>query len=218
MPTVTISANTGADFSGASETELFSGSPTTNYSSTNFPGITKYAAGDHRHTMFRYDCSGISGPVTVSDATLSINIAAISGAHVASLRRILQALVMTQATWNIYATSSNWATAGGLSDGTDRVATASGATASFSTTGVKTFTGAGMLTDVEGWINGSLSNYGWHGERTDAANDFRYNTLTASEGADTQRPSLSITYAAAASARAPRPRYLNQAVKRAAFH
>jgi hypothetical protein len=194
MPTVTVSKNTGADYAGATDTNLVSTAPTTNYATAINADISKYAVGDHNHALFVFDVSAIGAGQTVSAATWSgvVYYGNLYG-YTVSARRVLRDVVITQSTWNIWKTSNNWGTAGGISDGADRVGTASGATASITGTGTWTIS-SGLTADVEGWINGTLSNYGWHFARTDAGEDTHYIGFYSAEGTDGSRPSLSITY------------------------
>ena len=81
--------------------------------------------------------------------------------------------VVNQATWNLFSTGNSWTAGGGLSDGADR-ASAVSATAVIAPVVLNTYyawTGAQLLADVQAFVSGSLPNYGWHLERTDATND-----------------------------------------------
>lgn len=93
------------------------------------------------------------------------------------------------ATWlHTFYSSSTWAAAGGDFAG------AASATLSVGDVGVYTWTGAGLKADVQEWLNGTASNFGWllFGEET-ALNtarrfDSRENTVAAN------RPALTVHY------------------------
>jgi hypothetical protein len=203
MPTETIGDRGTDTYAGSVDVKLRGLNPTTNYASAEL-GIFKYATGpDHEHTLVKFTgLSSISGPVTVSAATLYLYFYTGEGSgnnttHEA--RRLLRDWVENQATWNIFSTGNSWATAGGLSDGNDRVAAVSGSNtfAGNAAAGYQAFTGAGLATDVEGWINGTFPNYGWHLERQGTGNDARYRYFRSSEYTTaSQRPYLEITYTA----------------------
>ena len=86
--------------------------------------------------------------------------------------------------------STLWATAGGEFAAATSATTVIPAT----TSGSHTWTGAGLVTDVQGWKNGTLPNYGWImiGNENENANARRYGSRTNS-GASI-RPQLTVTY------------------------
>lgn len=201
MPTATIGDQTGATYAGSIDAEIHEGTATTNYGSADLFSADKYAAGDQRNTLISFTgLSSIAGPVTVSAASMFLYMDnnSVFNDITVSARRLLRNWVEAQATWNIFSTSNNWGTAGGLSDGVDRNSTVvATALINSSTPGYIEFTGAGLLTLVQDWINGAANNYGLHLERTDAsANDNSYIQWRSSEHTTaTTRPYLSVTYA-----------------------
>jgi hypothetical protein len=201
MPTVTIGNNTGNTHAGTDDAQLRQLEATTNFGSEITIAVAKFGAGDHTHGVIKFSgLTSIVAPVTVSAATLRLWLEDTGGditprAH--DIRRLLRNWVEAEATWNICSTGNNWGTAGGINDTSDRVSAASG-TGSFATTGAYiSITGAGLITDVQDIINGSVSNFGWHLDRQGGGEDGEFRIFTSSEGADGQRPVLDVTYEAA---------------------
>lgn len=210
--TATIGDNTGNTFSGTVDVTLKSNVPTTNLDLGALE-VHKYGVGDHGNSLIKFTgLSNITGPVTVTSATLYVYpVAAASGGIDLAAHRLLRNWVEGEATWNVYSTGNNWGTPGGISAGIDIVGTAS-ATASFDSTTLayRSWSSAGLIADVEAWINGTASNYGWLIQRVGAGDDGSYHIFTDSEGADATRPYLDITYTSAGSSSAVRHRVINQ--------
>ncbi len=62
-------------------------------------------------------------------------------------------------------------------------------------------TGAGLVADIQGFVDGSLSNYGWVLRRTDGSADSTAHVFhSASSGSSGERPYLSVTYTTSATA------------------
>jgi hypothetical protein len=202
MPTVTIGDNTGDDFSGTEDARIMEANATTNYGSASQIEIDKFSASNWVMSLLRFTgLSSISGPVTVSSATLNIWWeSGASPAQTISARQCIRNWVEAELTWNVFSTGNNWGTAGGLNDSTDRVSTivADAAVSGVGSPRYISLTGAGIAALVEGWINSSITNHGFHVERTDAQNDSSFALFTSSEGSDGQRPYLEVTYEAAA--------------------
>lgn len=194
MPTVVIGHNTGDDYSGIEDNRLVQLAATTNYGTNNrfdmHEGVTnQYSYGIIRVTGL----SNISAPVTVSSAVLSLCQATGGYTQTYSFRRLLRAWSVSQSTWNIYSTGNNWSTAGGISDGYDRVSDVSATLTSGSNNGVY-YKSGDLSADVEDFINGDLTNNGWHGERSDGSGDSQNNRYHSSESDDGYRPYLTVTY------------------------
>ncbi len=93
------------------------------------------------------------------------------------------------ATWNhTFFDDQLWTTQGG-----DFIADAS-ATTTVSTTGAYSWSGAGLIDDVQGWLDGSISNYGWIGigDETVAATAKRFNSRTNGSNV----PTLTVQFSA----------------------
>jgi hypothetical protein len=196
MPTVVIGNNTGDDYSGTEDTMLRSAFPDDNYGSNIDFNVQRYASGNHVTSLVRFTgLSSISSRVSVSSASLYIfKNGGNSNNNTITARALLRNWSESVATWNVYSTGNSWATAGGLSDGTDRSSNVSATIISGDTGEYKTFSSAQLAADVEGCINGDASNYGWHFERTDGSNDSTYSEFSSSNNDDGQRPYLSVTY------------------------
>lgn len=196
MTTVVISDNAGADFSGTDDCQIKSGAATTNYGSDGTMEVTKWAVGDHLHSLLKFTgLSNITGPVTVSSATLELYLSSGDpGTHTISMYRLLRNWVESQATWNIFSTSNNWGTAGGL-NATDRSSTLTASASVNNTSEYKSFTSAQLAQDVQDFINGVNPNYGWHFERTGGGDDNQGRIFHTSESvSDTSRPKLTVVY------------------------
>lgn len=103
---------------------------------------------------------------------------------------------MTGLAVEVLGITSPWGTAGGT-NATDRSSTVSGSV-STATADASTYvqiTGAGLIADVQGFVDGSLTNNGWHCEDgTTPPADSRLRIFTSSEGVSGQRPYLEVTY------------------------
>lgn len=207
MPTVTIGDNTGGSantYSGTIDTQIKDASSSSNFGGDASFEVHKYDVGNHGMGLIALTgLSNITGPVTVSAASLFLWVNSGSGADIViTAKRLLRNWVESEATWNNYAGGNAWTTAGGLSDGNDRSATISGTT-TFTLPSGETGTyhelvgGAQFIADVEGFINGTFSNFGWHLERTDGADDTTFIQFASSEGPNANRPYLSVTFTSA---------------------
>lgn len=202
MPTVVISRNTGADFSGVEDTFLEEVNPTTNRGSATFGETTKYDTGNHQHALLAFSgLANITGPVTVTAVTLELwQNSEFAGPHTISARRMLVSWTEAGATWNTRNGSTGWTAVGALGNGSDRSSTVSDAQSIGTATGqYYAWSSAQLIADVEDMINNG-ANHGWHFERTDGADDFGFNVWASSEGTDGQRPRLTVTYSAGGAA------------------
>lgn len=198
MTTALIGDNTtGMTYTGSIDTELSSAAPTTNAETGTTYYASKYSVGDHRNIVIKFGgLSNITGPVTVSAATLYLYYLTGAADVVVSLYECLRAWVEAQATWNIYSTGNNWGTAGGTNASDRGSVIGTGTNGGSLAAGYYAYTGSGLVTLVQGWINLTTTNNGLHLERTDGADDNKYNQFTSSEGTDGQRPYLDVTYTA----------------------
>jgi len=203
MTVSVIGDNTGDDYSGTEDAQLKEGAATTNYGSNANFEVGKYDSGDYTNGLVSFSgISNLPASLTVSSAVLSLYLEGADGeggSHTIQAKRLLRDWVEAQVTWTIWKTSNNWTSGGGESNGNDRSATLSTENTSLGTTTGQyySFTDiAEMQSNVEDFADGTLSNYGWHLERTDAVQDQHYRVFTSSEGADGQRPYLSVTYTA----------------------
>jgi hypothetical protein len=203
--TTVISDNTTGsyigDYTGTDDAALQEADPTSNHGADSQFEVSKYGSGSHTHLLIRFaGLSNITGPVTVTAVTLGMYLTNSDEAasHTINIYRALRAWNVSQTTWNVYTTGNNWTTAGALSSGNDRAASTSGQITGVQTplvwvTVTQTTTG-GLIDDVQGWINGTVTNNGWHLERNGTGNDSQYRIFTDSDGTNGERPYLSVTY------------------------
>jgi hypothetical protein len=201
MPTVIISDDTGADFSGVEDVRIRLAAPTSNDGSGATLEATAYDVGDDNRFLIRFaGLSNIPSTATIDSVTLTLNCSAnlanLSAPNEVQIYRCTRAFVEGQATWNIYSTGNSWATAGGTGTG-DSEASASHVEAPSAGTGDKTFSSAGLIADVQAWVDGSVTNNGWlvkHSGDPSGSAQTKVYEFVSSEGTDGSRPELSVTY------------------------
>lgn len=206
MVAAVIGDNTGDDHAGTEDAHMITTPAGDNYGGCTDFRVYKFAVGNHAYGLLSFSgISNLPSTLTVSSAIINLYVEASSGAgsHTITFKRALRN--WTEGTscsasgvcnFNQWATSSNWTTAGGLSDGNDRSATVSDTMTGVTTTFqyYSANDSAQIIADVEDFADGTLTNYGWHSERTDAADDSTYRFFTSSEGTDGQRPYIAVTY------------------------
>lgn len=195
MPTVLISNNTGADFSGTEDVKIRSITPTSNYGThVEINAHNNSVPSDVENFLIRFTgLSNITGPVVVSSCTLELYLTLnFLSAQNADLFRQLRTWTESGATWNTYDGTNNWATAGGTGSG-DIAASASATTLINATVGYYAFSSAQLASDVQNIINGVASNNGWLGTPNGANLGA---VFASSDGTDGQRPKLTFTYTA----------------------
>ena len=199
MPTEVVGDNTGDDYSGTIDVRMSADAATTNYDNTYIEVAKWNPPSDQLDSVIAFTgLSSISASSTVSAATFALyRTEGNTPAQSLDMHRCLRNWVENQATWNNYSTGNAWTTAGGRSDGNDRSATVSATLSTGTANGYQTISSAGLAADVEDFIDGTYSNYGWQMERNDGEGNSLYARFTDSEGTDGQRPYLSVTYAAA---------------------
>ena len=206
MPTDTAGNRSDATHTGTADAVIISGG----LADTNLS--TQATSGGDRFLLKFTGLSGITGPVTVSAASITLYVATGQGSSVTvTAKRILQNWVENQATWNNYATSSPWGTPGCALDGTDRVAANScdfAYAGGFATGDITSGNNTTLIADVEGFINLTLNNYGWVIDSGAVPVSFGLpaNTDTGSSPADStgRRPKLTITYTTGGGGQPPR--------------
>lgn len=208
MTTSVISENTTRDFAGVVETDLKEISPTTNSGTTDPVEVTAWSTGDNTRTLIRFSgLSNIPASAVVSSVTLELwcSFRTAGGTGTIDIYRATRAWNVAQATWNEYATSSAWATAGGRGTGDSAASTSYSGTQS-GTGAYKSFSSAGLIADVQAWIDGSVTNDGWLLKNNqDPASAGLNDTFgfTSSEGSDGHRPKLTVVYSVGPALSAP---------------
>jgi hypothetical protein len=164
---------------------------------------------DARVGLLAFDVSSIPSNVTITSASEKVYHYYGSVHFTCQLSRVLVSWIegtknlstpaagSNEPTWNHreYGVTA-WGTAGCLGSGTDRAATAS-ATASFHNDplGWREFTGAGLVADYQGFVDGSLTNNGhliWTSENNTGNSSNIYSSDYATD--TTLRPKLYIEY------------------------
>lgn len=205
-PTTTIQPDATAGI----DTMAIDITPTTNYGTNAVlaVGDGSGAALSAYRTLIKFDLSTIPAGARVVDAGIFLNEYSAAdtagvGSWAVDARRLLRNWVEAQATWNIYATASNWTTAGAGSLGNDVDADIS-ATVTLDGTAAAGFvewSGATLIDDVQGFVDGTYSNYGWGlaaltAERQGTAAQFSANYFRSSDyGTAGDRPKIEVTYA-----------------------
>jgi hypothetical protein len=112
---------------GVTDNTILSNAADNNYSTLTTLSIGESnAATQIGRAIIKFDLSSIPQYSTITSATMTLyglGSDESDNARVASVYRILQNMVITQSTWNSYATGSAWATAGCSNTTTDREAT-----------------------------------------------------------------------------------------------
>jgi len=209
MPTEVVGDNTGDDYAGTEDAQIYNANTTNNHGGAEDSYIIKYDASNHANMLLQFSgLSNISAPVTVSSATLYVYQNDHDGAGItATWYMVLRDWeegtqddadrtndTPDSCCWDEYASSNGWTTAGALSDGNDKQAAGSAMTIGTAHE-YKSSSAAQIATDVAYMIN--TLNYGWVGIRTDGADDTLVSTMTTSDGTDGQRPYISVTWTAA---------------------
>lgn len=198
MALITISNNTGATYSGANQNHIVENAPGNNFGNDSEFTIQSFFTGQRAHMLLSFDgLSSVTPGGTVSGAEIGLYIITSATPKEIALRKLLRDWSLTNSRWAFWDDPLAWTVAGALGNGTDRESTII-TTATPSGTGVYlTFSGTALDTLVQGWIDGTIPNYGVEGELTD---DTFYMFDTArfigASGVDGQRPYLEFDYSA----------------------
>jgi hypothetical protein len=151
---------------------IYSANPTTNYGTATYLmlGDQSGTADTSTRDVIYFDTSSISAASTVTSATFSAYMYGAAsnagdGSQATTMRRLLRNWNESQVTWNVYSSGNSWTTAGAGSDGNDRIAAIS-ATRSHNNSGGAAgayvdWTGSTLTTDVQNFVDGGYTNYGW---------------------------------------------------------
>lgn len=170
------------------DTFLESDTPTTNYGTSATLQIGT-VGGIRLSSLWKDPFTGLSN-VHVLSAKLSLYVNS-SPTFTVDFYALLRDWVEAQATHNIWKTSNNWTTAGALSDGNDKEASAM-ATSNFLTS---EGSGSEHIVDlstskVEAWINGTQSNFGLIA----IAGGALLNVGSSDSGTPSLRPKIVVKY------------------------
>ena len=182
----------------SADTYIRSDTADTNYEATTFYiGERNDAVNAKTRLLIKFDTSSIPTGSTINSATLSLYkvLDLSSNARTLYVNYLKRNWLESQATWNSYSTGNAWQTAG--ADGANDVDGTSNGSVSMSATetldAFKDITIAATgLTAIGGWVNGTLSNYGWLLQVDTQVDDaYRYNARD-----NTNPPKLLIDYTA----------------------
>lgn len=162
-------------------------------------------AGQISRECMRFDLSGITGPVTVSAANLSIlNADAAGSTRTVQMRKLLSAFVESQASWNYRTSVALWGVAGALAtpdpnaDSADVAGVVIGTGLMPTTSGTRfSVAGAGFTQLVQDWINGVATNNGVILSVLDDTTTFDgvdRRVASNTNSVASNRPTLTITY------------------------
>ncbi len=168
--------------------------PTSNFNSGTLyvgDGASTAAA----RSLIQYDLSSIPSSAIVTSASLALTFFQdiSSNARTLSAYRVLRNWVHTQVTWNVYATASNWGTAGCSNTTTDRESGTIGSVAVAATPTAGTVYTINLTAAlVQEWLSGVLTNNGLLLQvDTETSDQLGYYGIDAAEG---NRPLLTIAY------------------------
>lgn len=177
--------------------------------SNNSNGVGRLFAGqnnmgNNRRALLQFDLSAIPSTATITSVSLTLTVDQVSASvtNNFNLHRLTTAwgegtstgggagasAIAPDATWSdAMLGTTNWTTAGG-----DYINTASQSLGIEATTGAKTFlSNAGLIMDVQNWVNGTNTNAGWIliGDETTINTTRRFGSKDQGTA-----PVLSITY------------------------
>lgn len=196
---VTFGANTGNTSTALTNNHLvniFAGSVDTNPETMNI--VTEEGPVYARTAVFKADVQSIiPSNATVTAASLNLYETFSWDNPTIYVHRVLRPIVPAQVSFTDYATSTPWATGGGVGSG-DIDSTPLVTLVSTGAVAYEAFTSAGLISLVQSWVDGSVTNNGLL-VRVGAS---EY-TPAGSAGTDATRPYFSVTYTVAAGSSLP---------------
>ena len=172
-----------------------------------FAGRTNQGAGSIRRGLVAFNLSSIPAGATVTDVKLILNASKSNSASTEiSLHKVTKnwgegtsnagdpggggaTATTNDATWkHTFFNTQTWTNLGG-----DFAGSAS-ATLTINGLGSQTWTGPGLVADVQSWLASPSTNFGWEliGNESQSATAFRFDTRE--NGTASFRPALSVTY------------------------
>ena len=208
VTTLTFGDNTLNDVAGTEDTQIRQANPTDGYGADTDFDATKWTAGDFTSGLLRFtgpSASNIPPGSYIISASITLYCAgANAGTRTTEMRRTLRAWTEggtganEEANWTNYDSAPTaWGTAGGT-NATDRVSTVS---ASIVTTNADlstqvVFSGAQLTQDVQDFADGTITDLAWILEDAGGGPDFELRRFGSSEGEDTHRPYLTVSFLA----------------------
>lgn len=197
------------DYAGTKDTTIYSESSNANGAGQHlFAGFT--ARGNERRALLAFDLSALPEGAQITSVTLQLTVSRTqAGASGLSLHRLTAdwgegeedspgqegsgtAAKDNSATWRSnFHNASDWQTPGG-----DFEATASAQATALGVGSTVTFEGAGLVADVQAWLDGESDNFGWIliADANDTAKRFHASDGNAAEG---KKPRLTLRYTTA---------------------
>ena len=183
-----------SSYAGTTDNQLVESDPTTNYDGSSLTHPHAFTNFPYTN-LIKFDLTSITGPVTVSAASLEVVIKSglSNDGCISHIRRLKRDWGETTSTWNTYDGSNGWGTAGALNTTTDITASDDASNTASGITAPTTITISGLEALVEGWINGDYPNYGMllfsnaEGDAVGVAGD-------SEDATSSNRPLLTVTY------------------------
>lgn len=201
MTTVTIGRRAADTYTGIVDTGISQALPNSTGGAGDRVNLAATAAGAAKRAIFL--ATGLSNiPTNAVVSAASLNLyrinSATGGTRTYNIHKLLKLPSEANATWNNQTTATPWGTGGASSDGVDADITNVTATGTLPTGAGSTITvsSAAFTTLVQGWITGTIANYGIlmkvDDEGVYTTGDF--DIASGERSTDAQRPYLSVTY------------------------
>ena len=181
-----------------------------NYGGVNLFKVTNNSSGTSRGALIGWDVSSIPTNATISSASLTLYVSTASSQayNLYNMRRdwvegtlTTGASSTTSATWLTYNGTNTWGTSGAASTTSDRYNDNlwSTTTSTFTPAGSKTINlNTAGVSVIQGWIDGSLSNYGLTMQSYSSTSGSDDLQISSSENTTVEnRPKLNVTYCVA---------------------
>lgn len=197
MPTVVIGDNTGDDYTGNIESHMRFLLPLGNYFN-QAPRLSNRTTDNNLDVgiIAFPGLSNIPASSTVNDASFHQYLFKNRGGGAsADVQRVLKPWLENTVRGDRAQPGVNWDTLCAQTDGVDRDAAVSGVmTMGASVNQYIACTGAGIVADVQAFVDGSLPNYGWVQTLAPSAVADDLHEFRAREATDGQRPYLVVTF------------------------
>ncbi|MFA5669405.1 MAG: DNRLRE domain-containing protein [Balneolaceae bacterium] len=192
-------------FNGVFDTRIQQNNPNANYSTDVALSIFKWAAGDIGNGLLKFDLSNIPAGATILDVKIRGRTATPSAngdsSYTIGLYRLKRNWIPLEATWNQYSSGNAWSFGGARSSDDIDVNAVTTLGVNVATGVWYEFTGAGLISLVQGWVNGTFPNYGVMLERSDIYEHIdvpvyvgQSRTFTSSEGTNGNRIEIVIQW------------------------
>ncbi|WP_437592894.1 DUF3616 domain-containing protein [Sorangium sp. So ce1000] len=183
-----------SSYAGTRDTMLEENAPTTTNggdTSISVSGDTPGGSGKDDAVLVQWDLSGtIPVDAIVTSATITVTVSD-KAAQTYPIYQVLRAWNEGQATWNLAATGSAWATAG-AKGASDRGSAELGSINAPSTGSTTITLNAQGLAVVQGWVNDPASNHGVI--FASASNDNRLELRSSEYSTKSSRPKLTVSW------------------------